>query len=179
MSEQTVETPEVEVETTDVVPVDAPIELPADHPLLKTLSNLRVEIKELKGYKARVDEIEEAQKTELQKAQERAEAAETALAEREAKEALAALVADVAEVKKVPAAVLRGSTREELEAHADTYLASLPVIPNAPSADGLGAVGGTVTGSDEDLDAAIAAAEAARNFPLAITLKQRKLQKKG
>lgn len=178
MSEQTVENPEPIVELTSAT-VDAPIELPADHPLVKTLAAQKAEIKELKGYKTRVDEIEEAQKTELQKAQDRADAAELALAEREAQEALTALVADVADVKKVPAAVLRGSTREELEAHADTYLASLPVIPNAPSADGLGEVGGTVTGSDDDLDTAIAAAEKARNFPLAITLKQQKAAKKG
>jgi hypothetical protein len=178
MSEETVVTPEPIVEPTPA-PVDAPIELPADHPLVKTLAAQKETIKELKGKASRLDEIEEAQKTELQKAQERAEAAEQALADIEAKEALAALVAEVADAKKVPAAVLRGATREELEAHADTYLASLPVIPNAPSADGLGPVGGTVTGSDEGIDAAIAAAEAARNFPLAITLKQRKLQKKG
>lgn len=178
MSDPIVETPEPIVEPTQE-PVDAPIELPADHPLVKTLAAQKETIKELRGKASRLDEIEEAQKTELQKAQERAEAAETALAKRDAEDALAALVDEVADAKKVPAVVLRGSTREELEAHADTYLASLPVIPNAPSADGLGAVGGTVTGSDDDLDAAIAAAEKARNFPLAITLKQQKAAKKG
>ena len=45
----------------------------------------------------------------------------------------AALVSDVAKDKKVPADALRGNTREELEAHADTLAALLkpsgPVIP--------------------------------------------------
>lgn len=45
----------------------------------------------------------------------------------------AKLVAEVAEAKGVPASVLRGGTREELEAHADTVAElikpSAPVIP--------------------------------------------------
>ena len=45
----------------------------------------------------------------------------------------ATLVSDVAKDKKVPADALRGNTREELEAHADTLAALLkpsgPVIP--------------------------------------------------
>jgi len=94
----------------------------------------------------RLAEIEEANKTEAEKLQARAETAEKALAERDAKEALAALVDVVASEKKVPAAILRGATREELEEHADTYLASLPVIPGAPSADGLGKVGEPIGG---------------------------------
>lgn len=45
----------------------------------------------------------------------------------------ATLVTDIAKTKNVPAEVLRGTTREELEAHADTLAALLkptaPVIP--------------------------------------------------
>lgn len=45
----------------------------------------------------------------------------------------AALVSDVAKEKKVPANALRGNTREELEAHADTladlFKPSGPIIP--------------------------------------------------
>jgi len=51
----------------------------------------------------------------------------------EAEKKRAALVSDIAKDKKVPADALRGSTREELEAHADTLAALLkpsgPVIP--------------------------------------------------
>ncbi|UXM92555.1 hypothetical protein [Paenarthrobacter sp. JL.01a] len=62
-----------------------------------------------------------------------------------------ALLADVATAKKVPADALRGSTREELEAHADQLAALLkpsgPIIPgqevspgNVPAADDRAAV---------------------------------------
>lgn len=112
--------------------------------------------KENEAAAKRLAEIEEANKTEAERLQARAEAAEKALAERDAKEALAALVAEVAAEKKVPAAILRGATREELEEHADTYLSTLPVIPNAPSADGLGKVGEPIGGvkqlTQADLD---------------------------
>lgn len=67
---------------------------------------------------ARLAELEEAQKTELQRAIDRAEKAE---AERE-QFALRALVADVATEKGVPADLLHGSTREELESVADSLL---------------------------------------------------------
>ena len=92
----------------------------------------------------RFDELEEANKSESEKLLSRAEAAEQKLAEREAKEAIAALVADVAKAKGVPAAILRGATQEELEEHADAYLASIPAIPAAPSSDGLGKVGSPI-----------------------------------
>lgn len=52
----------------------------------------------------------------------------------EADKERAALVADVAKTKKVPADALRGNTREELEAHADTlaelFKPSAPVVRN-------------------------------------------------
>ena len=127
----------------------------------------------------RFDEYEEANKTEAEKLQARAEAAENALAERDQKDEQERLVAEVADDKKVPAAILRGATREELEEHADAYLASLPAVPTAPSSEGLGNVGDTVNGSDPGIDAAIAAAQKARNFPLVITLKQQKAALKG
>ena len=67
---------------------------------------------------ARLAEIEEAGKTEAQKALERAEKAEKALAERESAEALAKVRDEVAKTTGVPAGVLRGASKEELEAHA-------------------------------------------------------------
>lgn len=67
---------------------------------------------------ARLAEIEEAGKTEAQKAIERAEKAEKALAERESAEALAKVRDEVAKTTGVPAGVLRGASKEELEAHA-------------------------------------------------------------
>lgn len=73
----------------------------------------------------RFDELEESQKTELEKAADRAAKAEAKAAELQA----AVLRSEVAEVKKVPAALLKGSTREELEAHADELLAFKGQVP--------------------------------------------------
>jgi hypothetical protein len=100
--------------------------------------------KENEAAAKRLAEIEEANKSESEKLLSRAEAAETKLAEREAKEDAEKLVAEVSKEKGVPAAILRGATREELEEHADAYLASIPVIPAAPSSDGLGKVGSPI-----------------------------------
>lgn len=76
----------------------------------------------------RLAEIEEANKTEAEKAQARAEAAERRASELEAK----VLKADVAADKGVPAALLSGSTREELEAAADALLAFRGEVPAGP-----------------------------------------------
>ena len=97
------------------------------------------------------DDVQEANKSEAEKLLSRAETAEKALAERDAKEATTALIAEVAKEKGVPVAILRGATREELEEHADAYLTSLPVVPNAPSSEGLGKVGEPVGGSGKQL----------------------------
>lgn len=85
----------------------------------------------------RLDEIEEANKSELEKLQARAEAAEAMIAERDKADAARALAEEVAKDKGVSASVLRGSTREELEAHADSILAILPEKPRAAT-DGSG-----------------------------------------
>lgn len=65
------------------------------------------------------DALEEASKTELQKAADRAAAAEAKLAETEAR----ALRTEVAAEKAIPANLLSGTTREELEASAAALLA--------------------------------------------------------
>lgn len=86
---------------------------------------------DLKAKASSLDEIEEARKSELQKATERAEAAEKAVAERaevdakreaeeKAKRELAEVRDAVAKEKGVDASVLRGGSREDLEAHADS-----------------------------------------------------------
>lgn len=145
VTEPVVETPPVEptVETPDPA---------AEVAKWKALSRKNEErAKENEAAAKRLAEIEEANKSETEKLQARAEAAEKALAEREAKETLAALAAEVAKEKKVPAEILRGATREELEAHADLYLSTLPTVPAAPSADGLGAVGAPIGGADDQI----------------------------
>lgn len=66
----------------------------------------------------RLDELEESQKSELQKAADRAAAAEARAAEVEVR----ATRAEIAAAKGVPAALLSGTTAEELEASADALL---------------------------------------------------------
>lgn len=97
----------------------------------------------------RLDDLEEAQKSETEKLVARAEAAEARLAEREKADAARALAEDVAKVKGVSASVLRGSTREELEAHADSILALLPEKPKAATDGSGGDRGDDIDSSDE------------------------------
>ena len=91
----------------------------------------------------RFDALEEASKSELEKAVARAEAAEKAAAEAASK----VLRADVAAAKGVPAALLSGTTQDELEAAADALLAFKGVTPKAPTADGQGKVGTSLEGT--------------------------------
>lgn len=74
---------------------------------------------EYKAAAERLKEIEEKDKTNLQKATERAEAAEAKLAERDAADAIAKAARDVANATGVPVEALRGSSRDEIEAHAE------------------------------------------------------------
>ncbi len=104
------------------------------------------------------DALEEANKSEIEKLQARVEAAEKWKADREQKDAAAATAAEVAKEKGVPVTALRGSTREELEAHADELLSILPQKPPAPSADGQGNNGDQIGDGDMSADDIVAAA---------------------
>lgn len=116
---------------TETEKVTDPVQLPADHPLVKAYEATKAKNAELREKATRLDEIEEAQKSDLEKANARADAAEKWKADREAKDAAVLLITEVAEAKGVPASALRGATKEELEAHADEILALLPEKPKA------------------------------------------------
>lgn len=58
----------------------APEQLPADHPLVKTLAEQKKAIRDLKARASRLDEIEESQKTEAEKTAERIAKAEAEVA---------------------------------------------------------------------------------------------------
>jgi predicted PilT family ATPase len=123
----------------------SPEDLAADLEKWKAMSRKHEEQAKANADKAkRLDALEEASKSETEKLIARAEAAEKAAAEATSK----ALRADVAAAKGVPAALLSGSTQEELEAAADALLAFKGTTPKAPSADGQGKVGGPV-GADQ------------------------------
>lgn len=65
--------------------VEPPVELPADHPLVKTLAVQKAELKSLKEKASRLDQIEADQKTAEQRAAEREAAAEARAVEAEAR----------------------------------------------------------------------------------------------
>lgn len=90
----------------------------------------------------RFDEFEESQKTEQQKLLERAELAEKALVAAE----VARLRASIAATHGVPEALLTGSTEEALEESAQKLLAFKGVAPSAPSSDGQGKAGESISG---------------------------------
>lgn len=113
----------------------------------------------------RFDEAEDANRTELEREKARADAAEKIVADQKAKDEALSLRDEIAKAKgfeerKVPVSALRGSTREELEAHADEILALLPAPPPAPSADGQGKTGDVIGDGDMSADDVVAAATA-------------------
>ena len=113
---------------------------------------------------AKFDEAEEANKTELERERSAREAAEAKLAEREQAETAATLREDIAKEKKladrnVPATALRGSTREELEAHADELLSFLPAPAVTTDTEGQGDTT-VIDGKEMSADDIVAAATA-------------------
>jgi hypothetical protein len=82
--------------------------------------------KEYKPAADKLAEIEEASKTELQRAQERAEAAERRAQKLESDKQIADWRSSIGKEFGVPAGVLRGTTEDELRAHAEELKALLP-----------------------------------------------------
>lgn len=104
----------------------------------------------------RLDELEEQSKTEVQKlqdalaaAEKRATEAEQKVADRDAKDALTKERDEVAKAKGLSSSLLRGSSREEYEQHADELIAAGIKPVTAPSADGQGDAGNPVGAGEE------------------------------
>lgn len=93
-----------------------PVRLPDDHPLVKALAAKKSELEEAR---TKLAEIDDAQKTDAQKLADKIAKLET----ENAKLASDALRNEVAAAKGVPARLISGSTKEELEAAADELLA--------------------------------------------------------
>lgn len=85
---------------------------------------------DLKKKAEQFDAIAEAQKTETQRAIERAESAERRAQELESKQQVADWKSQIAKEVGVPASALRGTTEEDLRAHAEELKQLLP-DPNA------------------------------------------------
>ena len=133
-----------------------PITLPDDHPLVKTLAAQKDQIRELKAKaeenaeKAKkFDDVEEASRTELEKAIARAEKAEESLSDREAQDERIKVRDAVAKAKGLPPGLLRGSSKEEFEEHADELIAAGIKPAAAPSSNGQGDNGEQVSETGE------------------------------
>ncbi len=91
--------------------------------------------KENKSKADKLDELEEASKTALEKATERAQKAESKVAAYELEKQRNDWLDEVAAQTDLPKAILRGNTKEEIEAHAQSLKAyfakpSAPVVKN-------------------------------------------------
>jgi hypothetical protein len=114
---QTTTTEQLAAPTTETKPAEAPAQE------TDWKAEARKWEERAKANKSAVDklaEIEEASKTEAQKAAERLAAAEAKVAEFEKREQVTKWKDEVAKASGVPATVLAGSTKEEIEAHAET-----------------------------------------------------------
>lgn len=97
-------------------PPGAPAQLPDDHPLVKAFNAQKTEFAEAKR---RLTEIDDANKSDTQKQADKITTLESELATSKA----AILRAEVAAAKGVPANLISGTTKDELEAAADQLLA--------------------------------------------------------
>jgi multidrug efflux pump subunit AcrA (membrane-fusion protein) len=109
---------------------------------------------DLKAKAQRLDQQEQSAKTDLQLAQERAEAAEAKAAALEQEQKVRAWTDEVAGKHKVPAAALRGSTLEDLEAHAATLKPLLTPQGEPEKKTPKGAIGPYVPGEGKTPDKA-------------------------
>lgn len=98
---------------------------------------------DVKAKAAQLDQIEQASKTETQKALDRAAELEKELSTYKTKEQVAAWAAEITKDSEIPASVLRGSTREELEQHFEQLksLAPKPKRTSAPTGQPTGEPG--------------------------------------
>lgn len=114
----------------------------------------------------RLAEIEEASKTEAQKQAEKLAEYEAKVREYETREQIAAWANEVSMETGVPAVVLKGSTKEELEAHAAQLkpLIGQPAAPEVPRPGAVPTIGQTPTGTPNiPIGEQISAAEQARD----------------
>ena len=175
-------TPTPQAPATPAPPVEAPTALDAEPKtfdadyvakLQQEAAKYRTDAKANADAAKRLAEIEEAQKTETQKLADRLAAAEKKAQDAELK----ALRSEIAQAKGVPAALLTGSTEDELNASADALIAfrgGAPKPPAAPPAEGVqGNVGKPV--GVTDIDTQIKAANEAGDWRRALSLTNTKL----
>ena len=84
----------------------------------------------LKEDSAKLKELEEANKTALEKAEERAKSAEEKAAMLEHEKELQTWAGEVSQETGIPASVIKGTTREEMSAHANQIKQAIPMHAN-------------------------------------------------
>lgn len=145
----------IEPETTepvDATPTDTPPAEPADFAAeaekWKALARKNeARAKENAEKAKRLDELEDANRSELEKLQAQLAAAQKSAADAE----VARLRASIAARHGVPEALLTGATEEALEEAATALLAFKGTPPSAPSSDGQGNQGPSVSDSVKQL----------------------------
>lgn len=88
--------------------------------------------KENKSAADELKKIKEGELSEIEKANKRAQEAEAELDRLKAKEDVRTWASEVSKETGIPASALRGSTKEELEAHAETLKEFIKPEPTAP-----------------------------------------------
>jgi len=125
--------------------------------------NLRDELKGMKAKKpdtanaakiaqleAELEAIRDKERTELERERVRADNAEKKLKDKEDAETEADLRKEIADASGIKPSLLRGKTREELEAHAKELVDEFKITkPKAPPADGQGDAGSAVNDGKE------------------------------
>lgn len=91
---------------------------------------------DLKLKAGKLDQIQQESQTELEKALDRATKAEATVASYEAKKQADSWAAEIVKGSDIPASVLRGSTREELEAHFEQLKSLTPKAKRTPVPSG-------------------------------------------
>lgn len=91
---------------------------------------------DIKAKASKLDQIEQESKTELQKALERTTQLESELSSFKQKEQAAAWASEIVKGSDIPASVLRGSTREELEQHFEQLKELTPKQKRTPVPSG-------------------------------------------
>ena len=114
-----------------------PITLPDDHPLVKTLAAQKDQVAKLKAAITPAEQL-----TALQDKAKRFD-------EHDARAEQLKVRDEVARAKGLTASLLRGSSKEDFEAHADELIAAGLKPAIAPPADGQGNTGTQVSTSDE------------------------------
>ena len=112
-------------------------------------ASYRTKAKENEQAAAELQALRDAEKTDLQKAIDRAVEAETRLAEFETREQVSAWASEIVAGSGIPASVLRGSTKEDLQAHFDDLQRLVSAQPVAPVVPGAGRAPSVSAGPEE------------------------------